>query len=174
MGFDSPRHFQLLLKINSDSIFVMGKYIDEILKPGNLISPFVVSIHAILWGAWVLFPSTTFATPAYDGLAALGPEWAWGIGVILVGVYSLYSALKLSDSGISRAFGLLFLLWLFVAVSFSVAGLASTAVPTYFMISFFMGLNYISVKKNKEERDYVEERKSRSPHWYRRLEPDEK
>lgn len=124
-----------------------SQLIAEMLKPGNMIAPIVSALHAIIFGLWLIAPAKSFISPSYDAMAGLAPEFVWGFSVLLVGCFALYFSLKGSDRAIAHAFGALFTLWLFVTVSFALGSLATTAIPTYFCISIFMGLNYLSVRK---------------------------
>jgi Na+-driven multidrug efflux pump len=100
-----------------------------------------LGVLGLIWGAVMLNPlAAAFAsTPSYATMARLAPEWAWGLGALLVGVGAL--AALLFDGArwrrIAMFAGLAY--WLFVASTFALGNIDSAGWVVYGLIACYHG-----------------------------------
>lgn len=87
---------------------------------------------AILWGAWVAWPSVTFKTISYTQMDKLMPEWGWGWAMMVVGAAQLWATLSHRSWQLrATANFVMALVWSFIALLFGISNPATTAVPMY-------------------------------------------
>ena len=89
------------------------------------------------WGAWLLLPATTFTVaPVYDLMAKLGPEWLWGLVVLLGGLMQLsgvlFQWLRLRWTAAFCAV----MSWGMIAAIMASATPLNTATPIYSILCF--------------------------------------
>lgn len=99
------------------------------------------SMFKIAWGFWLLLPFPTFRL--ISGYTAVGKENYWGICLLIYGICHFASIM----SGNRRwrryfTFGG-FLFWLFTIILVWQQSHTSSLLPFFFLITFFMGLNFI-------------------------------
>ncbi len=92
---------------------------------------FMSAVAMTLWGLWLLLPWDTFSTPAYAFMSNIAPEAVWGLAMFFIGIvqfgYVIYGTLAHRRVSMKLAS----LVWIFIAVNFSIARIESTAVPIY-------------------------------------------
>lgn len=113
----------------------------------------LLSMYAILWGAWVSNPfwDTFGKSKIYANLAYIFPEWVWGGMALFIGVMSVFCVLKgrlrclrcLSKAGA--------LLWGIIAILYISTDVSSTGWITAFVISSFYFLKALNLAVNKEK-----------------------
>lgn len=56
---------------------------------------FLPAVLCVVWGVIMVDAASTFADPKFVGMAERGPEWAWGLMFLAVGLWRVYAVYKL-------------------------------------------------------------------------------
>ncbi len=129
----------------------MDKLAKELIKPMNKRDVLLLNLYTTLWGLWVTNPIwDTFAkSKIYASLEYIFPEYIWGGAALLIGVFSIYAAMrnKLSFLKVLSKFGAI--LWLVISLLYVTTDYSSTGWITAFVISTFYFLKAINISINK-------------------------
>ena len=97
----------------------------------------LLGLLGVIWGLWILNPFIDpFELEFYNSFLCLAPGWVWGLGVFLIGLFTIIAAVC-KHKYYFRATALLIniFLWSFIASRFLVAVYASTGFPVYFIVA---------------------------------------
>lgn len=89
------------------------------------------AVAMTLWGLWLLFPWTTFNTPAYQLMSSLAPEIVWGVVMLFIGLVQFVYVTKGNIKHRKMSMQVASVVWIFIASNFAIARIESTAVPIY-------------------------------------------
>lgn len=121
------------------------------LKPINASTTVILGVYTALWGGWLLGTWSVFGTaPIFDTLSDIGPEWAWGITAVLVGIAVLVGALRPSYGSLMRGTGVCGAFWLFIGINTLVGDWQNTAGLTYLFVATYSWFAYLNVKVNHD------------------------
>lgn len=103
------------------------------------------AVFKITWGIWLLLPFPVFR--AIEGYNAVGTESWWGIGLLIYGTLHLMAVIA-GHRFYRRwlTFGA-FLFWIFTVFLIWQQSHTAALLPTFTVIAFFMGLNFIRIGK---------------------------
>lgn len=101
------------------------------------IGDILLGILGILWGLWVANPlMDTLALESYAGFISVVPEWVWGIGMLVLGIFTLTAAVC-KHRYYFRAITLLLnvLIWSFISFQFLMGAPANTGFVVYLVVA---------------------------------------
>lgn len=116
------------------------------------------ALFKLTWGIWLLLPFKVFRTvPGYN---AFGSENLWGWGLAALGFVHLIAILSGNLYWRRRLTLTAFFFWIFIIVLLALQSATAAFLPTFVIIAFFMGMNYIRMRfEEKIQQHLIDERK---------------
>ncbi len=99
------------------------------------------AMFKLSWGLWMLLPFPVFRTVSAYTLIA--PENIWGIFLVIFGAFHMYAVFTRQLNWRRLMSFISFFFWLFSAILLLIQAPTAALIPTFVIIAFFMGVNYI-------------------------------
>lgn len=114
------------------------------------------ALSATWWGTWLLLPTITGVPNSFTAnsgwriMAALAPDYVWGILSLVLGLAGLH-CLVFNSKVRKWMSSVMFLFWLLLTVSLLLNNAASTGVPVYGMRALACALVYLRLEMAREK-----------------------
>lgn len=131
------------------------KLAQALLLPINPAAVILLGIYTVLWGLWVANPFWEVFTHAtlYVKMAAFMPEWAWGIVAIIMGLVTIYGAVKRNYSALVRGASCAGLFWFGVSIFYFASDFMNTGGITALIFAVYAAFIYLNIRVNfKDDR----------------------
>lgn len=125
---------------------------ETILRPLNPTLIIVLGVYTVLWGLWILIPLWMVfpLAPHYAIMAALAPEWFWGVIAIVAGCFTIHGALRPKYRNLKWGAIVGFFHWTTIGFLYLFASWQSTSWLSAFAFATYCGLIWLNIKVNKK------------------------
>lgn len=131
------------------------KLAHALLLPINPAAVVLLGIYTVVWGIWVANPLWTVfgQSSIYHAMAGVAPEWAWGVLAIVVGLITMYGAVKRQYFPLIRGSCTAGWFWFVVSIFYFVGDAASTGGITALIFAVYACFIYLNLRVNfKDDR----------------------
>ena len=136
-----------------------SKIVSDLLRPINTSGIILLGVFSVIWGLWVANPFWNVFDRAqvYEALA-YAPEWAWGVGSVIVGIAMLAGVFFNSYESLTRGAKAGFYYWLIVSVLFFVGDWQNTAGLAYLLVTVYCAFVWVNIRVNRHNYNFREDR----------------
>ena len=122
-----------------------------LLKPINTSAIVLLGVYTVLWGLWLIAPWWDVFTVAalYSQMAAIAPEWVWGMVALVCGSATMYGAIKPSYKTLSIGALVAGWHWTMVSVFYFSGDWHNTGGITAFIFAVYAAFVYLNIRVNK-------------------------
>lgn len=122
-------------------------------RPINKAAISIMGVFTLIWGFWVANPFwDVFTTaPLFHVMAAIAPEWVWGVAAIIVGAVMIWGVIRMSYRSLKTGALSGFYFWVLSSVAFFMGDWQNTGGITLAMIALYCGYIAVNLSINREQ-----------------------
>lgn len=128
----------------------MFKISSVVYQGPSLFAALLAAAKTTMFGLWIILPWSAFAfRPTYAFMAAIMPELVWGSIFLIIGTARIFAICTNNYRLVKISTFFSFLVWVVVAICFTVAGWQAPAFIIGWYLAIQAGHHYIMAKQPK-------------------------
>ena len=126
------------------------RFAEALLLPINPALVVLLGIYTVVWGIWIANPFWTVFTqaPLYSAMAAIWPEYVWGLIAIGAGVTTIMGAVVRSYGALTRGSMVAAIHWLVISIMYFMGDPLNTGGITSLVVAVYAAVVYLNIRIN--------------------------